>query len=154
MSSSLIPSAILVRLTRLYPDTKSWYGPYRRKDDGRAYCVRYTLEGKQTSVLVARLKLELKLRRRLVGQESVDHKDGNKRNDRTSNLRVLSLRINASEGAKRQNKSRKTKKRLKCPVCKTRFWCARYRLRLARTNNRRPTCSRKCSASLHWKHYV
>lgn len=48
---------------------------------------------------VAKLLLEIKLGRILVGNETVDHIDGDKTNDNPDNLRVLSLSENVADSS-------------------------------------------------------
>lgn len=77
---------------KLYP-TEVIYGPYVRKQDKRRIVVIY--DGiKRTAKLYAKVKLEIKLGRRLSRQEEVDHKDDNPKNDRFSNLQLLSATKN------------------------------------------------------------
>ena len=57
------------------------------------------IDGRRRVSTFARLLLECHLRRRLVGDETADHIDGNYLNDAICNLQVLSLRDNAAKGA-------------------------------------------------------
>ena len=75
------------------------WGPYLCKD-GRKRCdVKYAGRAKPKTVLWARYKLENKLGRPLNKNETVDHKDDNKANDRLSNLQILSLAENSRKSA-------------------------------------------------------
>lgn len=81
----------------IYPDAEKLYGPYQRKD-GRWIVV--ILQGKKKrTLLAARLILEITVGRQLVGDETVDHIDGNNQNDSPENLQVLSIRDNAAKSA-------------------------------------------------------
>lgn len=74
------------------------YGPYIRNSDNRRIVV-LKHRGKLVTKLYAKVKLEIKLDRILSSEETVDHKDGNHRNDKFSNLQLLSLAENARKDA-------------------------------------------------------
>ena len=86
------------RILRLYPDYRSIYGPYIRKQDGRTIIVLYDGE-RRTTRLLAKVKLEVKLGRLLINDETVDHKDRDVTNDFYDNLQVLSRASNAFKSA-------------------------------------------------------
>lgn len=145
MSSIPIPSSILKKLNRLYPNVKKWYGPYTRTSDGRAYVIRY--DGvRRSAILVAKLKLEIKLKRRLRDDETVDHEDEDRFNDRTSNLQVLSRANNAKKAGYAQPT---TRKRVRCPQCDQKFVCTVHRIQVAKRLGKKPCCTRSC-ASRHY----
>lgn len=83
-------------LPKLTKQLTKVYGPTVRLrslsvcKDGRRR-VDLIVNGRQKTCLVARLKLEVKLKRPLERGESVDHKDDDKTNDRFGNLQLLSL---------------------------------------------------------------
>lgn len=83
----------------LYEDFIDVYGPYIRKD-GRKIVILYDGVNKSARQY-AKVVLEVKLGRRLIGDETADHIDGDKTNDAPDNLRVLSRRENAQASAKR-----------------------------------------------------
>lgn len=84
-------------LRRLYGPFK-FYGPYPRKSDGRKIVCLHTNEG-ATTKLLAKVKLEIKLRRRLGKNDTVDHVDEDPTNDRYANLQLLSRIKNAKKSA-------------------------------------------------------
>ncbi len=87
-------------ILKLYPEYDTITGPYYNKKDGRT---RISLRSRETKTgtmrQLAKPLLEIKLGRRLVGDETVDHKDENKANDDPDNLQVLSRSENARKGA-------------------------------------------------------
>lgn len=89
-------------LQKLYPKSVV-YGPYIRKQDGRAMCVLVTASGKKLTKLYAKFKLEIKLGRKLTRNDCVDHKDEDKTNDKFSNLQLLTRTDNAKKSHKTGN---------------------------------------------------
>jgi hypothetical protein len=89
---------------------KKTYGPYtvtEGKNKGRKIVVKYDPKTqKTTSTNSARHKKEQSLGRKLSKSEHVDHKDNNRTNDSSSNLRVMSASKNIAKG----NTDRKKKK--------------------------------------------
>jgi hypothetical protein len=80
------------KILKLYPDYYSVYGPYIRSD-GRKIVILY--DGwKRTARQYAKVKLEVKLGRRLLKGEEVDHIDNDFTNNKYSNLQVLSTKQN------------------------------------------------------------
>ena len=76
----------------LYKEFHTLYGPYVRKD-GRKIVVLY--DGHRRSARqLAKVLLEVKLGRRLLSGEEVDHKDGDFTNDSPQNLQLLSVTAN------------------------------------------------------------
>lgn len=69
------------------------YGPYKPGKDGRRR-VSIKVNGKLITKQYAKFKLEIILGRILDKDETVDHIDGNKLNDSSDNLRLLSRRDN------------------------------------------------------------
>ncbi len=76
------------KVLALYLNITKIYGPYDRAD-GRKVVILYDGE-KRSARQYAKIKLEVKLGRRLKPGEEVDHKDGNFRHNKFSNLQVLS----------------------------------------------------------------
>ena len=77
-------------LLKLYPDKPVVYGPYVRKDNQRKMLVLCDIDKKNCiTPLLARVRLEIKLGRRLTGDETVDHHDEDRTNDDPDNLRLL-----------------------------------------------------------------
>lgn len=83
------------------PDSKL-YGPYHWKSNNR-WVVDVASDGRKKTMLAARLILEIKLNRKLIDDETVDHIDNDKTNDDPSNLQVLSGRDNARKGSLNSN---------------------------------------------------
>jgi hypothetical protein len=87
-------------LKMLYPNFR--YSSVRiRKDDNRLVLVIYfSLNGKEVrkGTQVAKLLLELKLKRILDSDETTDHIDGDPSNDSIDNLQVLSRSENSKKG--------------------------------------------------------
>jgi len=82
----------------LYPEFSQVTGPYIRKSDNRAV-VALTGFKKTTTRQLAKVRLEVKLGRRLVGDETVDHRDEDKTNDAPSNLDLLSKSDNSRKSS-------------------------------------------------------
>ena len=83
------------KVLALYPEFHNIYGPYLRKD-GRKIVILY--DGKRRSARqLAKVKLEVKIGRRLLDGEEVDHVDGDFTNDVMRNLQLLSSKANLSK---------------------------------------------------------
>lgn len=96
-------------LLLLYPEYSKVLGPYLRAD-GRKHLVLTTNNSRQKRTLsYPKALLEVSLGRKLVGNETTDHVDGDKTNDAVTNLQVLSLAENVSKSSKghRYNLGRK-----------------------------------------------
>src|SRR5690606_36242053 len=85
-------SPAVATILALYPEYTKVYGPYTRKDSRRILV--FTGPGGRTTRQLAKVILEIKLGRRLINDETVDHIDGNVLNDSSDNLQVLSLADN------------------------------------------------------------
>jgi hypothetical protein len=87
---------------------KKVYGPYKgsKQNGGRKIVVEYDPKSQTTtSKNSARHKKEQSLGRKLSKKEHVDHKDNNKNNESSSNLKVMSASKNIGKG----NQNRKKK---------------------------------------------
>ena len=84
------------RALSLYPEYQRVYGPYHRNSDNRMMVV-FQGQDSKTTRQYAKVILEIKLGRRLVGDETVDHIDDDFTNDDPSNLQVLTLEENAKK---------------------------------------------------------
>ena len=116
-------------ILRLYPEYNKVYGPYVSKQDGRSRVVFRKGIGKKcitSSRLFAKVRLEAHIGRRLIGEETVDHKDQDPTNDEISNLQILSSSENASKNAIHQGNYRKYKPQF-CIICGAEFYNSKFR---------------------------
>ncbi len=94
------------KILNLYPEYSKVFGPYNNSNDGRARVVLYNNENQtRTTRQFAKVLLEVKINRRLTGDETVDHEDNNKYNDASNNIRVLPRSMNASLASKGNKRS-------------------------------------------------
>ena len=107
-------------ILKLYPEFNKVYGPYERLD-GRKVVVFYNAEQKTSSRQFAKVKLEVKINRRLVKNETVDHIDENFRNDDLDNLQVLSNIDNAKKSSRASGRIVQIDQDQVCIICKTVF---------------------------------
>jgi len=82
-------------ILEIYKDYNKVYGPYIRKDGRKIVGLYDTKSRIKTTRQYSKVKLEVYLKRKLVGDETVDHIDQNSSNDHIQNLRVLSRKENA-----------------------------------------------------------
>ena len=88
------------KLLKLYKKYSFVYGPYKRKD-GRKHVVLYSSYlNKRKTISWPKAKLEVKLKRRLIKEETADHIDEDHTNNRYINLQVLSRVANAIKNIK------------------------------------------------------
>lgn len=90
------------KLSMIYGYSVRILGPYTCKD-GRKRVDIISSNGKKTAQL-ARVLLEIKIQRKLIKDETVDHIDGDVRNDSFDNLQVLSKLDNVRKAVKDQNR--------------------------------------------------
>lgn len=144
----------------IYPENNfAVYGIYTRKEDGRKYIVVVNkINGKLSkrlskcsSVMLARIKMEIKLGRRLKQEEEVDHKDEDPTNDRYSNLQILTGIDNKQKAVKDIKELAKIRNTMTCPACKSSFRGNQSALLKAQSKNRKPCCSRKCASKMYGK---
>lgn len=123
---------LIRRILKLNPKIRRVYGPYTRASDARRIVILY--DGtKRSARLLAKVKLEVKIGRLLRSDETVDHKDEDKTNDRYANLQVLSLADNARKSVRAKHKTNE----LIC-VCGKKFYRPASRL------TKRNFCSHSC----------
>lgn len=125
----------------LYPRANKVFGPYTQQ--GRSVFTLGFKTGmpRRTTVLAARLLLEIKIGRRLTATETVDHIDGDKTNDTFDNLQILTRRDNAAKSV-----LRKVSETVNCIICGTAFTPSTWQ----KSRNKGilgagPFCGRKCS---------
>lgn len=88
----------LRKVQELYGESCTVLGPYIWKKNGRKI-VDVKVGSSSKTMLYARLVLEVKLGRKLNGNETVDHKDEDPLNDCEDNLQPLSRSENARKSA-------------------------------------------------------
>jgi len=145
----------LCKISQLYENYRL-YGPYTRSVDKRVYYVLAELDGnfvrkrgKKKSILLSRLRMESHLGRVLSNEEEVDHKDGDKTNDEFKNLQVLGRIEHKVKDGLRIGKSRRTKRKVKCPCCNAKFSCSAFRIKEAKNKGKKPCCSRSCASRMY-----
>jgi len=111
------------------------YGPYVRKDR-RSIVIMY--DGfRRSARQLAKVRLEIKLGRRLVGDETVDHKDGDVTNDEYDNLKLLS----SGENTAKSNPC--VYEKGTCAGCGKEFVLSTAQ-RSSRSRKKRCFCSKEC----------
>lgn len=93
----------LNKLYEIYGDGALVLGPYIWKKNGRKIVDVKTLDGKTKTMLFGRLVLEIKIGRKLLDNETVDHIDEDSSNDSPCNLQVLSRSDNAKKSCNPHN---------------------------------------------------
>ena len=91
---------------------KKVYGPYKgsKQKGGRPLYVIRKKDGSTTSTHKARYEYEKRTGRSLPKSSEVDHKNGNKKDDRASNLRVMSKSKNVAKGNKERTRRKAPRK--------------------------------------------
>lgn len=86
--------------------TRKVYGPYKgsKKNKGREIVVIRHTDGHLTSTDAARYKYQKKTGKKLPKSTDVDHKDGRRHNNRTSNLQAMSHSKNVAKGNKERTR--------------------------------------------------
>jgi hypothetical protein len=92
----------------LYPNLKTIYGPYLNSDN-RRFVVLYFENLSKISTAYSRIILEANIGRRLVGDETCDHIDGDVQNDSIENLQILTFSENSKKGPKESTKLKMAK---------------------------------------------
>ena len=122
------------------------YRVYRvwHKAEGRWYAQLVKSETDRTTLQWARLMMSQRLGRRLGPNETVDHQDNNKTNDRHSNLQIMPRAENSSKG-----RAREPMTELQCACCGKIFMRATrdVRFRLCR-GQQTFRCSKACAGWL------
>lgn len=118
-------------------------GPYLCKDGRkRVDVVSYNSNKDPVTCLLARVRLEIKIGRKLRLGETVDHINEDKTDDSYANLQLLSLAANSKKSAKRALKTVGS-----CIQCGTRFNLSRHQLDARSKSKAGPFCSRSCSGA-------
>ena len=89
--------------------TRKVYGPYKgsKKNKGREIVVIRHTDGSLTSMDAARHKYQKKTGKKLPRHVDVDHKNGNRHDNRASNLHAMSHSKNVAKGNKERKKKGK-----------------------------------------------
>ena len=87
------------KILDLYPEFDRITGPSIAKDNRARVGLRNTKTGEKTVRQLAKVKLEVRIGRRLVEDETVDHVDEDKTNDDSDNLQLLSHSENARKSS-------------------------------------------------------
>jgi hypothetical protein len=147
-SSSLLPRTnkdkimnpeLKQQILQLYPEFKNVYGPYIRGQDKRKIVILYDGE-KRSARQYAKVLLETKIGRRLVDNETVDHKDEDFSNDDPGNLQILTRSQNISKGVVRV-----VRQTVKCINCEKEFLASYDQINTRIKTKAGPFCSRHCS---------
>lgn len=99
-------------------------------------------DGKRSTTLYSKYLMEKKLGRELVGDETVDHINNDKTDDRIENLQILSR----SENSKKSAVYAETLQFI-CPICKREFTKTKRRVRHNQLKQGKsgPYCSKRCA---------
>ena len=127
------------------------YGPYLRCD-GRKHVVIVHDDGRKQTKSYPRLLMEQHLGRELLPEETVDHINNDKTDDRVENLQILTLADNARKQMALCPRKIHT---FICPNCgtnSTKFLS--YVTRIKKQGSAGPFCSRSCAGKFtyvdHW----
>lgn len=101
--SSSLSTPTMRQLKRIYGPEARVRGPYVCKKDGRRV-VDVWVDGRFRTTQVAKVLLEVKLGRRLLPGETVDHVDEDCTNDAPGNLQPLTRSANASKSVRTAGK--------------------------------------------------
>lgn len=125
----------------VYSDYKV-YGPYNR-NDGRLHVCLVAKNGQsRKTVSYPKFLLEVHLGRLLTADETVDHIDGDFRNNAITNLQILPRAKHASLDAKRR-----VVPEVACPVCGDTFLPSRNQTRRRNRDTAGPFCSKRCTGA-------
>lgn len=120
------------------------YGPYQRKQDLRRHVIAYDGQNR-TTISYPKFIMECKLKRLLINNEEVHHKDRIEFHDNLDNLEVKTEKEHGLEHTSNESKM------FFCPVCDITFWLEGIHLARYKTNRKRkpqmkgPYCSRSCN---------
>ena len=122
------------------------------KKQGRYYiCMVKIKTRKRKTISYARYKMAVFQGRRLSRDETVDHIDENKTNDKLSNLQILSRAANTRKNVIATGRSSELVK-LKCFVCSKTFYRPPRNVNHKLSKGKKLTCSRRCGGILsHWE---
>lgn len=114
------------------------YGPYKRLDDRKHIVIVYD-DGRKVTKSYPRHLMEIFLGRELSTEETVDHINGDKTDDRIENLQILSRSDNI-----RKSTFKTYYPDIKCGMCGKEFKPSKNQI-VNRKNTAGPFCSRPCA---------
>jgi len=121
------------------------YGPYDRNQDNRLTVVIVYPNGEKKTVSYPKYLMEVHLGRYLDEDETVDHLDGNPRNNNLDNLVIKPRKEHVLEDVKRLKEQE-----FICPWCGGKFKLVGARLSKAISNRKTgfagPFCSKSCAS--------
>lgn len=133
---------------------KTIYGPYEAKDGRFRVVIVKKKKGKVKKITQSypRYLMEQCLGRKLTEEETVDHIDGNFKNNEISNLQILSR----EENAKKQFLDNPNLKRkyitFICPQCGVKATKPENQVKHGRNQGKKgPYCSRSCAGKANYK---
>lgn len=132
--------------------TMKIYGPYPRRD-GRKHVVIVHDDGRKQTKSYPRLLMEQYLGRELLPEETVDHINNDKTDDRIENLQLLSRIENSCKQAEQFPRKTYTFICPNCGVTTTKF--LNNVLGNKKKDRKGPFCSRSCAGkATHINHWV
>lgn len=119
------------------------YGPIFSKKEGRNIIVLFRSNKDRTSISYAKFLMSIKVGRRLLREEQVDHINNKKNDDRIENLQILTKRQNILK-----SKKPLITFELNCPQCGITF-TRNKGMQPTDKNGRKSFCSRRCGVMYH-----
>lgn len=131
------------RIELEYPYNERWRKGYVvTNPEGRKTLILFNSEKDRSSTQYARYLMAVKLGRFLTSEETVDHIDGDRRNNSIDNLQILSLAENIRKTFKKEDYH------CVCPICGKEFNIPRQSVRNDESRTRilsgKRCCSREC----------
>ncbi len=129
------------KLSAVYGEQVKIWGPYTCSDGRRRVDVKTSGNPNGTTHLLAKIVLEIKLGRKLLPGETVDHIDEDKTNDQSDNLQPLSLRNNALKSTLYRHGPIGV-----CVGCGVGFELSRHQTSVRARSKPGPYCSKSCAS--------
>lgn len=137
--ASYLQKVLAPKIKTIYGSQWELYGPYTNNNDGRRRVVLYNGTQRMTRQY-AKIKLEAKLGRKLLGSEEVDHDDGDETNDKYYNLKILTPTAN-----RQKDILRKKYLEVKCAWCDKVFNPRKDQVSARAKETAGPFCGKSCS---------